>query len=56
MLTLRIIVVVGDFGEANMENDDDDIISNGVLWDGIVHKWEDMVCTYLINPPFSVNP
>ncbi|KAI1648043.1 uncharacterized protein F4817DRAFT_315283 [Daldinia loculata] len=25
-------IVVGDFGEANMENDDDDIISNGVLY------------------------
>ncbi|KAI0117144.1 hypothetical protein F4814DRAFT_459363 [Daldinia grandis] len=35
-------IVIGDFGEANMENDGDDIISSGVLADGIVHKWEDM--------------
>ncbi|KAI1660020.1 hypothetical protein F4813DRAFT_401031 [Daldinia decipiens] len=38
-------VIVGDFGEANMENDPEGILSNAIIAEIGVRPWDDMVCT-----------
>ncbi|KAI0852647.1 hypothetical protein F5Y00DRAFT_258497 [Daldinia vernicosa] len=43
-------IAVGDFGESNLANDDENWISNGIFSDGIVHDWEDMAPLEPLSP------